>query len=213
MITDVFSTSGQLGITRTAKMKRDTSATPVGVLGIDFELSGLANILTDALSRTVNSWAFVVERSGDSAGLLLGSSFGAPLRDGTGQRCYAHGTNCPIQSETIAATARHFHAGGWYETEPGKVLTNTVPGNASWVGLRCVAPLSALRNHLIHLMRSLMPCRCTALLPVVIPSRYRALTLAVAPAALWSTRRYEAVSKGFTTGGLDWLLVVGQDIV
>ena len=162
----VFSTSGELGVTRTAKMKRDSDTDPIGVLGVDFELSSISNILNATLSGTDNGWAFVVERSGDDAGLLLGSSFGTPLRGGSGERCYAHDTSttsCPDLPETIAACARHLHAEGWRETEDGEVLTNAVPGHR---GGNATAGL-----------------------------------------------RYEVVSKHFTTDGLDWLIVVGQDIV
>lgn len=149
----VFSGSDELGITRTAKMYRDTAmSTHLGVLAADFELAGISSILNDTVAGT-GSWAFVVERS---TGKLLGTTFGAPLRDGTGER--ADMAAAGVASTTIIAAAAWLGANGWPTTTQGEALTNTEPG------------------------------------------------------VFTSGPKYEAVTSLFTLGGLDWLIVVGQDI-
>ena len=122
----VFSSSGNLGITRTAKMARDTNSEALlGVLAADFELGGLSNILNDTLAGD-GSWAYVVERSGSKQGKLLGTSFGAPLRFSSGQRS----DDVPSSAdESLGAEAGEFSdsggrsvgvgGGSGYDCEPG----------------------------------------------------------------------------------------------
>eukprot|EP01043_Picozoa_sp_COSAG02_P002899 COSAG02_NODE_68_length_42582_cov_52.351129_35_plen_961_part_00 len=161
----VFSGSGNLGITRTAKMTRDSASTQVlGVLAADFELGGLSSVLNETLAGD-GSWAFIVERSGSTRGKLLATSFGAPLRLESGERSdlgSLSGEGAEL-SASIATAARSLEAEGLPATAPGEVLTNTVPGRRS----------------------------------------------ALTPAQ----GKFEAVAVVFELGGLDWLVVVGQDIV
>ena len=157
-----FSTTGEIGITRTAKLRRPNSGGVVetyGVVAIDFEMKLLSEILETTVAGT-NTWAYVVEVGAGNEGKMLGSSFNAELRDG--DRCTAQG-NCrqyyTIVSDTIRASATHLADWGWRATAAGEVMTNTHPGENSRVG-----------------------------------------------------NKYEAVSTAFTLGGLEWLIVVGQDI-
>lgn len=165
----VFSGSGNLGITRTAKMARDSALTELhGVLAADFELGGLSRILNDTLARDSKgdgSWAFVAERSGGARGKLVATSFGAALRLDGGERSDVSSLSDEgaAFSESVAAAARYLDARGLLATPPGQALTNTIPG------------------------------------------RRGALT----PAG----GKFEAVATVFALGGLDWLVVVGQDIV
>ena len=133
---DVFSTSQQLGITHTAKMKRDGTAEIIGVMAVDFELSSLSRFLKDSVAGT-NSWAYLVEVEGPAAGSLLATSFDAPLSDLNGARCHATGhltsssgaRTRVLQSDSIYASAVKLSAAGWRQTSDGEVLTNTVSGN------------------------------------------------------------------------------------
>ena len=160
----VFSTSGELGITRTSKIKRDTSNDTLGVAAMDFELSGISKILNDTMGGT-GGWAYIVERSGDDAGKLLGTTFGAPLRD-TDTRCSAASRTGECDQgwpATAAASADFLSEAGrgreaWAESPRGSTVTNA--------------------------------------------RGQRDDTLA----------KYEAVATQFALGGLDWLIVVGQDI-
>eukprot|EP01045_Picozoa_sp_COSAG04_P005005 COSAG04_NODE_226_length_19492_cov_9.475790_2_plen_1389_part_00 len=129
-----FSTSLNLGITHTSKVRR-IDGSIYGVMAVDFELEGLATILRDAVAGTT-AWAFVVQRDSENAGKLLSSTFGAPLQDDvSGERCHVLGycrsggqTVAVIQQETIAAAARHLAAEDYRATRPGEVLTNTRGG-------------------------------------------------------------------------------------
>ena len=138
----VFSSSGQLGITRTAKLQRSdgVSVRNYGVLGIDFELVGLSQIIADSVAG-MGSWAYVVETGGANAGLLVGTTFRASLRDEiSGDRCFAHGicgNDRTIQSESIAATATKLAETSWQATAPGQVLTNTIPGDLRDPDFKC----------------------------------------------------------------------------
>jgi hypothetical protein len=162
----VFSSSKELGITRTAKLKRpDGTGTLVehGVLGIDFELDELSQILLDTVAGS-GSWAYVVERGSEAAGMLVGTTFGAPLRDedssdSVDTRCLAHGGSCGLEQPTISSSAFKLSQEGWRATAPGEILTNTIPGQFT---------------------------------PTV--------------------AKYEATAAEFTLGGLEWLIVVGQNI-
>jgi hypothetical protein len=114
-------------------MRRDSSADVDGVLAVDFELASLSNFLHDALAGTI-SWAYLVEVE---SGKLLATSFGAPMEDHSGERCFATGDVIDssgartrvFQSDSIYASAVKLSAEGWRETEDGEILTNTVSGN------------------------------------------------------------------------------------
>lgn len=121
----VFSTSGELGITRTAKLRAD--GVDHGVLGIDFDLREVSQILVGVATQTGRAgiWAYVVEAE---TGLLVGTTFDAPLRDSiTFERYTADniGTASPFGvSESAAILARQ----GWRLTAvQSQILTNTVP--------------------------------------------------------------------------------------
>ena len=71
------------------------------------------------------SWAYIVERSGPSAGKLIGTSFGGALLDDNGDRSDA--TSTFEQHARQRASAEALESDGW----PAKFLTNTVPGERS----------------------------------------------------------------------------------
>lgn len=149
----VFSTSGELGITRTGKLRRSDGVT-YGILGIDFELHDLSQILTDTVAGREGAWAYVVEAA---TGELVGTTFSAPLRDDSSFERYS-AASIATASTTVKDSAVQLAQEAWRPTTEGQVLTNTVPGE------------------------------------------------------LTAGAKYEATAQMFAFDGLNWLIVVGQDI-
>jgi hypothetical protein len=126
----VFSSSRNLGITRTAKLQRPGGSFH-GVLGIDFELNELSEILTATIDGREESWAYVVEAG---TGLLVGSTFSAPLCDPVTFERYTAASFPWIgePSHTIHESAALLSRADWRATEEGEILTNTVAGERTY---------------------------------------------------------------------------------
>ena len=115
----------------------DSAPESFGVLAVDFELAGVSAVLNSSLAGGT-SWAFIVERSGPSAGKLIGTSFGAALLDDNGDRSSA--TSTFEQHESQRASAQALASDGW----PAQFLTNTVPGERSSLSAATYEAVSTL---------------------------------------------------------------------
>lgn len=90
-----FATSGSLGITATA-MLHDSDGVSFGVAGVDYTLASISGLLIDELSSlgadSNATFAYVVERTGSSAGTLMGSSTDDATDLSTGSVVRLHAT-------------------------------------------------------------------------------------------------------------------------
>ena len=119
----VFSTSSELGITRTAKLHYPDGSLH-GVLGIDFELRDLSGIVAAAIDGREEAWAYVVEAG---TGLLVATTFSAPLCDPVTFERYT-AVDIATPTPTIHESAEALSYAGWRPTSAGEILSNTVSG-------------------------------------------------------------------------------------
>jgi hypothetical protein len=101
-----FSTSGALGISATA-MIHDSNGVPAGVAAIDYTLAIISQLVTDELvslhADLATTFAYVVEREGETAGSLMGSSTDSATDLSTGSVVRLHATDATHPGAAISA--------------------------------------------------------------------------------------------------------------
>lgn len=109
-----FSTSGALGISATA-MLQNSDGTQHGVAAIDYTLAIISQLVKDelvSLGADLNTtFAYVVEREGETAGTLMGSSTDSATDRSTGSVVRLHATDATHPGAKLSA--EHLESIDW----------------------------------------------------------------------------------------------------